>query len=132
MAGLDGAPKPAGGRQLIDKYGDGGFKIAGQRYAGSVIVFPTLTVAWPVTSADEITGGSLAPLMDRVRAKEETVRILVVGGGRRFAPPPARLTAELSAEGIVLEWMDTGAACRTFNVLLLEGREVAAALLAVE
>ena len=132
MSGLDITPKPASGRQLIDGYGGGGFKIAGQRYSGSVIVFPTRTLAWPVTGVDQITRASLSPLLDRVQTAEETVRILVLGSGRRFQPPPATLAAQLSEAGIALEWMDTGAACRTFNVLLLEDRDVAAALLAVD
>ena len=49
---------------------------------------------------------------------------------RAFAPRPEGLDAALRAAGITLEWMDTGAACRTFNVLLLDDREVAAALIA--
>ena len=132
MSGLDVTPRPAAGRQLVDKYGAGGFKIAGQRHAGSVIVFPARTVGWPVTAVEQVSAASLAPLLDLVRAGKETVRILILGSGRRFVPPPGGLAAALLDVGIALEWMDTGAACRTFNVLLLEDREVAAALLAVE
>jgi uncharacterized protein len=132
MPGLDITPTPGGGRQLIDGYGGGGFKIAGQLHTGSVIILPMRTLAWPITAVDQITWASLAPLIDRVEAAEETVRILVVGSGSRFQPPPGRLSEELLTLGIALEWMDTGAACRTFNVLLLEDRDVAAALLAVD
>jgi uncharacterized protein len=132
MPGLDITPKPASGRQLIERYGGGGFRIAGQRHMGSVIVFPTRTLAWEVTDAEQITSASLAPLLDRVQAAEEMVRLLVLGSGRRFRPPPENLSARLADAGIALEWMDTGAACRTFNVLLLEDRDVAAALLAVD
>ncbi|MFO1154573.1 MAG: Mth938-like domain-containing protein [Rhodospirillales bacterium] len=132
MSGLELTPKPASGRQLIDKYGAGGFRIAGHRHVGSVIVFPARTLAWPVTAIEQIGAASLAPLLDPVRAGEESCHILIVGSGPRFAPPPDRLAAELLEAGVALEWMDTGAACRTFNVLLLEERDVAAALLAVE
>jgi uncharacterized protein len=132
MPGLDITPTPGGGRQVIDGYGGGGFKIAGQRHTGSVIIFPTRTLAWPITAAEQITWASLAPLVHLVEAAEETVRILVLGSGQHFQPPPARLGAELLGLGIALEWMDTGAACRTFNVLLLEDRDAAAALLAVD
>ena len=59
------------------------------------------------------------------------IDILLVGCGPRFAPPPDVLRAGLKARGIALEWMDTGAACRTFNVLLAEERRVAAALIAI-
>ncbi len=132
MTSLDVTPPPGPGRQLIAGYGGGGFKIAGRRHVGSVIVFPTRTLAWPVTSADEITWASLAPLLDSVRREEETVRVLVLGSGQHFRPPPGALGARLMDAGIALEWMDTGAACRTFNVLVLEDRDVAAALLAVD
>lgn len=132
MPGLDITPPPASGRQLIDAYGGGGFKIAGQRHTGSVIIFPSRTLLWPIAASEQITSASLAPVFDSVRMGEETVQILVLGSGRRFQPPPAGLGADLLALGIALEWMDTGAACRTFNVLLLDDRDVAAALLAVE
>ena len=58
--------------------------------------------------------------------------ILVVGCGAAFEPPPSGLREGLSEKGVVLEWMDTGAACRTFNVLLAEDRACAAALIAVD
>ena len=63
---------------------------------------------------------------------EERVAILIVGCGPRFVMPPPVLKSGLRAAGIVLEWMDTGAACRTFNVLLGEERPAAAALIAVD
>ena len=132
MPGLDVTPKPASGRQVIGGYGGGGFKISGQRHSGSVIVFPSRTLAWPVTTVEEITWELLAPLLDPVRAAEETVQILVLGIGARFRLPPGPLGARLADAGIALEWMDTGAACRTFNVLVLENRDVAAALLAID
>ncbi len=56
----------------------------------------------------------------------------MLGCGARFAPPPKGLREGLKAQGVALEWMDTGAACRTFNVLLAEDRGAAAALIAVE
>ena len=62
----------------------------------------------------------------------ERGRILIIGCGRAITRQPMELTLELRAAGIGMEWMDTGAACRTFNVLLLEDREVAAALIAVD
>ena len=61
------------------------------------------------------------------------VEILIIGCGPAFQAPPAALRDGLRKDwGVVLEWMDTGAACRTFNVLLAEDRACAAALIAVE
>lgn len=110
------------GSQLIQGYGDGSFRISGVAYEGSVVVTPGATRAWAVTEASDIsveTLGEIAP------------GILVVGAGPRFVPPPRGLREALKARGVVLEWMDTGAACRTYAVLLSEGREVTAALVAV-
>ncbi len=71
---------------------------------------------------------SLKPVTDL----EDIPDILIVGCGEKFVPPIVKLKDELRDCGIVMEWMDTGAACRTFNVLLGESRHVAAALIAVK
>lgn len=128
MAGPEGAPRSSAGKQVIESYGGGGFRIAGVRHSGSVLVFPDHTLAWPVGDAADVSAARLAEVVRRA----ESVRILIVGCGRAIAQQPTELTRELRAAGIGLEWMDTGAACRTFNVLLLEDREVAAALIAVD
>lgn len=124
---LDITPLVPAGRQMIEAYGDGGFVIAGTRYAGSVIVLPERTLAWAAVVAADVTEIALAPLFEASLPAE----ILVIGCGPRFAPAPAALRPAIKARGVALEWMDTGAACRTFNVLLAEGRPVAAALIAV-
>jgi uncharacterized protein len=92
-----------------------------------VLVLPELTLAWPVAAPEQITAESLAP----IRAAEPAVEILVLGCGVRFVMIPADLRAALRAGGIALEAMATGAACRTFNLLLVEDRRVAAALIAL-
>ena len=128
MPGLDITPLVASGRQLIQGYGEGQFRVAGQVFSGSVLVFPERTLAWPVREPAAITLASL----DAVTGGDVSTEILLVGCGARFGPAPAELARTLRAAGIALEWMDTGAACRTFNVLLGEDRRVAAALIAVE
>jgi uncharacterized protein len=124
---LDITPLVPAGRQVIEAYGDGGFVIAGARYVGSVIVLPERTLAWAAAAAADVTELALAPLFEAPLSAE----ILVVGCGPRFAPAPSALRPAFKARGLALEWMDTGAACRTFNVLLAEGRACAAALIAV-
>ena len=110
--------------QLIRSYGPGQFLIGDRRWEGPVLVTATATVAWTVTRVDDLSLESLAPLRDAAVPTE----LLVVGCGARpvFVPPPKR--AAFKAAGIALEVVDTGAACRIFNVLLAEGRRVAAAL----
>jgi uncharacterized protein len=127
MTGPEGALRSSG-KQVIESYGGGGFRIAGVRHSGSVLVFPDHTLAWPVGDAADISAARLAEVVQRA----ESVRILVIGCGRAFITKPRHLEAELRTAGIAVEWMATGAACRTFNVLLLEDREVAAALIAID
>ncbi len=88
-------------------------------------MFPERTVSWPVSAAQDITLESLTEVTGEAG-------ILVVGCGAAFEPPPSGLREGLSEKGVVLEWMDTGAACRTFNVLLAEDRACAAAIIAVD
>jgi uncharacterized protein len=115
------------GPQLIQGYDESGFRIAGTRHAGSVLVLPQQTLAWPVSAPEEVTAASLAP----VHTADPAIEILVLGCGARFVPIPAQLRAALKADGIVVEAMATGAACRTYNLLLAENRRVAAALIAL-
>jgi uncharacterized protein len=112
------------GRQVIERYGKSGFRVAGVVYPGAVLVFPDRTLPWPVVRADAITQESLAPVV-----AHGDVQILLLGLGRTMGVIPRTLRSALRAFGIVLEPMDTGAACRTYNVLLAEDRRVAAALL---
>jgi len=90
-------------------------------------VFAERTVAWSVGEAADITLESLA---EAIGASD--VDILIIGCGAAFEPPPKGLRGSLKEESVALEWMDTGAACRTFNVLLAEDRAAAVALIAVE
>ena len=110
-----------GGRQLIERYGAAGFRVSGVVYAGPVLVFPERTIFW-LAAAPTLDG--LAEIV-----ADGGVELILLGLGRRGAPVAAALRGALKAHGIGIEAMDTGAACRTFNVLLAEDRRVAAALL---
>jgi uncharacterized protein len=125
---LDITPSVAPDRQVIEAYGSAGFRVSGVAYAGAVIVFPDKTVAWPATAMNDVTVDSLAPLAARA-GTEEAIEILLLGCGRHMALVPPAVRVELRRVGIVIDAMDTGAACRTYDVLLTEGRRVAAALL---
>ncbi len=126
---MDITPQVPEGRQLIQSYGGGRFRIAGTFYPGSVLVLRERTLAWPVSMAENIAVETLRPLFDMLPAEKPD--ILLVGCGPTMVAPSAELRRSLRSMGIALEWMDTGAACRTFNVLLAEERRVAAALIAV-
>lgn len=124
---VDLTPQVPAGRQVIQSYGEGGFRIAGQHYQGSVLVFPERTLAWSVADIAAMTQQSLAPVLELAAG----VRVLLVGCGARMTMLDPALRAALREAGLGVEAMDTGAACRTFNVLLAEARAVAAALIAV-
>jgi len=113
------------GRKLITAYGDGGFRIAGEQFTGSVLVLTDTVLAWPVSEIGALTVDSLQPVA------EAGVAILLIGCGRAMAFIDPDLRATLRQSGVVIDAMDTGAAARTFNVLLAEERRVAAALIAV-
>lgn len=123
---MDVTPIIPSGRQVIESYGSSGFRVTGVAYRGSILVFPDETVSWAVTDMADVTFDALRPVVER-----GGVEILLLGCGGRMAPPPTALRQALRAAGIVVDAMDTGAACRTYNVLLAEERRVAAALLAV-
>ncbi len=125
---MDVTPLIPEGLQLIEAYGDGAFRITGVRYEGAVFVFPDETQVWQQASVADLTAAAFAP----VTVRETVPEILLLGTGARteFILPSIR--AEVREKGPVMDIMDTGAACRTYNVLLAEGRRVAAALLPVD
>jgi uncharacterized protein len=113
---------------LIDAFGGGGFRVSGERHEGSLLIVDDAAMAWPVATLDELTPQALQPVLDAGRA---AVEFLLLGVGARNAQPPRIIRETLLAGGIGLEFMDTPAAARLYNVLTSEGRRVAAALIAV-
>jgi uncharacterized protein len=116
------------GRAPIDAYGNGGFRFAGMSHRGSLLCLPSGIYAWPPTRAEEITLDTLGPAL----REREALDLLLIGTGRAGVPPARELRQGFADLGVAVEAMDTGAACRTYNVLLAEARPVAAALIAVE
>jgi len=109
---------------LISAYGDAGFTIGGQRYEGSVLLLPDQIIAWD--------GGPLeqGPL-EAMKPYGAAIELLIIGCGEATELIPSAVRQSFKAQGIAIEAMDTGAACRTYNILLSESRHVAAALVAV-
>jgi len=112
----------------IDAYGHGGFRLAGARHEGSVLILQDEPRAWGVASFSDLTLADLQPVLDAGAAEVEFV---LLGTGARNAMPPREVRDGLRAAGIGLEFMDTPAAARLYNLLTSEGRRVAAALIAV-
>ena len=113
----------AEGRNLFTGYGDGWIEVNRKRYESSLLVSgERLVVDWPLRSVGEIAGDHLAAILE---LKPE---IVLLGTGRTFIFPDRARLAPIYAARIGVEVMDTPAACRTFNILLGEGRNVVAAL----
>jgi len=123
---MDVTPLIPAGRQYIEGYGGGRFRISGVVHDGPVLVLRDRTLPWAVADMAALTPDSLAPVIEAA-----DVAVLLLGCGARMALVPAAVRERLRAAGIVIEPMDTGGACRTYNVLLSEDRQVAAALIPV-
>lgn len=114
----------SGALNTVTGYGPDYVDINLQRHTGSVIVQPDAPVAaWPVSSFDALTPELFEQLLSLAP------EVVVFGSGERLRFPHPRLTAVLTGRGIGVETMDFKAACRTYNILMAEGRKVAAALL---
>jgi uncharacterized protein len=113
----------AQGRNTFTGYGEGYVEVNRRRHTTSLVVSGDRVVAdWPAASVESLTADHLAALV--ALAPE----IVLLGTGPQFQFPPPALLAPLRQAGIGVEVMDTPAACRTYNILLGEGRNVVAAL----
>lgn len=110
--------------QTITAYDDTGVEINAVRFAHSLIVMPeSVPVEWPVAAFEALTRENF----EQIDAGKPDVVILGTGKRQRFVHP--KLVAPLSARHVGVEAMDSQAACRTYNILMAEGRKVALALI---
>ena len=116
------------GRVPIDSYGAGRFRFAEMMHTGSLICLPTGVYAWDVSDAEQFS----AEAFDRVFAEATEIEVLLIGTGRELRPLSDTLREKFRNSGISADAMATGSVVRTYNVLISEGRAVAAAFLAVE
>ena len=123
---MDVTPLIRSDQQVIQSYAGGRFKVSGAGFEISIIVFPDFTLEWGVDGpVSKLHERDFEPLTNR--ARELDVVLLGCGAHMEFMPPFLR--QKLKDKGLSVEIMDTGAACRTYNVLMADGRRVAAALL---
>lgn len=112
----------------IEAYGNGGFRFGGMSHQGSILCLPSGIWGWSPSSINEVNREALQPVLELAA----DLSFLILGAGRHLSPAARDVQAAFRDAGLGLEVMDTGAAARTYNVLLAEGRPIAAALIAVE
>ncbi|CDM57547.1 MULTISPECIES: Mth938-like domain-containing protein [Rhizobium] len=115
------------GRAPIDTYGNGGFRFADMSHRGSILCLPSGIYGWDMDMSKPLAVENFQKVLDEAAE----IEVLLIGTGNDMRPIPADLKAALKAAGISSDPMNTGAAVRTFNIMLMESRAVAAALIAV-
>ena len=112
----------------IESYGKGGFRFAEMSHRGSLLCLPSGIWAWPARQPAEITEAALAPVF----AAADGIGLFLIGAGREPWIMPDELRLRFHTHKINVEVTRTGSAVSTYNILLGEGRRVAAGLIAVE
>jgi uncharacterized protein len=116
-------PRPA----PIDAYGNGGFRFAGMSHRGSLLCLPDGIWAWPINDVTELDEAALAAVFDRA----ESIDVFLIGAGRDPWVLSDKLRQRFHELSLSVDAMTTGAAVRTYNILLAENRRVGAGLIAV-
>lgn len=127
----DPGDRPRGyvpGRHRVEDYGGGGFRFADMSHRGSILALPTGVRAIEAHCHADID----ARLIDQALSEAGGLDVLIIGSGKDLLPLAAPLRARLRDAGAGCETMATGAAVRTYNLLLDEGRRVGALLIAVD
>lgn len=123
---MDITPSFPGDRMVIQAYGSGWFKVSDSYYEGPILVFPDRVETWPVAGFEALTVADFDP----VAANDPPVEVLLVGCGARMQLIRRAFKDSLkAATGLVPDPMDSGAACRAYNVVMAEDRRVCAALI---
>ncbi|MCE3232512.1 MAG: uncharacterized protein K0R98_769 [Rickettsiaceae bacterium] len=123
---MDITPAIPRGKNILKGYGDMAFNINDVQYQGSVILLPDDVQKWEVADFAEISVASVEIIINNI-----DIEIMLIGCGEIHQPLPLEIRNYFVNRNIGVEVMTTGAACRTYNVLMAEGRLVAAALIAV-
>jgi uncharacterized protein len=125
---MDITPQLGEDKQVITRYGGGALSISGKEYRDPIFILPQGgVIPWPVKNIEKLEASEL---IDPLQGK--ALEVLIIGSGeKQFFLPPSIRHALKDQLGIGVEVMDTGAACRTFNVLTAEDRLAAGALIPI-
>lgn len=115
-------------RAAIEHFGAGGFRFGGMSHQGSLLILPSGIRAWRPSAISDLTTDDFALLLEEA----SEIDFLLIGTGSTMRRLPKPVLARLAGMSIRHDAMSTSAAIHTYNVVLAEGRRVAAALIAVE
>ncbi len=124
---VDISPITPEGRLIVESYGPGRFRISGTAYQGSLVLCQSSVAPWTIEDPAQLGPDSLQAL----DALAPPYEVVLLGCGAKMTLIPAAIRAAWRERGLPVDIMDTGAACRTYNVLVAEERRVAAALIAI-
>ncbi|WND02616.1 Mth938-like domain-containing protein [Temperatibacter marinus] len=112
---------------LVEGYGTGYFKMRSNRAEGHMIILASGFFPLEALTMADITENHV----EKILSADIKPDLVLIGTGEKMIPLPRSLRALFEKNGIGVEFMDTGAACRTYNVLTLENRRVAALLMSL-
>lgn len=124
---MDVTPLVREGAQIIQSYAGGAFRVSGAVHESAVIVRAEQTAPWGARDFNSLTEADFQTIIEM----KADIDVVLMGTGAQMQFLPPALKKPLREQGLHIEMMDTGAACRTFNVLMAEGRRVVALLLPV-
>jgi len=111
---------------IITAYAQGNFTVRGQVFTGSHIFWPEKApLAWALSDVTELNQQSFDQVLS------EDIEAIILGTGESLLFPDDKWLEQIYSHAIGIEIMDTPAACRTYNILVSEGRQVVAALIAI-
>jgi uncharacterized protein len=114
-------------RETIEAFGNGGFRFGSMSHQGSLLILPSGMRAWEPTKINEMKISNFDPIF----AEKSSIDMLLIGTGANMEFLPKVVTAELRAQGLNFDAMTTSSAIHVYNVVLNEGRRVAAAFISV-
>jgi uncharacterized protein len=123
----DITPLIPAGKKIIESYGAGSFKISGEKFENNIIIFPDSVHKF---NPEAIENTKYEDIYE-IEKQSDSIEVLLVGCGKTTEFFSNEIEAKLKSKNISIDYMDTGAACRTYNVLLSEERKVAVVLIAV-
>ncbi len=117
---------------IVQSYGDGGFRVAGKRIEGAMLITAHFADKINITSLSELSIESIKEMLAVCSPDTGQLEVVLFGGGEKMNQLPPECSNWLTRENIAFDLMNTGGAARTYNVLQSENRKVAAIMLPVE